>query len=286
MKLSVCIVNYNVCNELQHCLQSVQTEIQNIDTEVFVIDNHSTDNSCSMIQEQFPWVKLIANKENLGFAKANNQAIRQSTGEYILILNPDTIILKDTFQKAIDFMDTHKDCGGLGGKMFDKDGNYLPESKRGIPTPFVAFCKFSGLYKLFPQSDFFNHYYLGSLSKDEPHEVEILAGACMFLRKSTLDKIGLLDEQYFLYGEDIDISYRIIQNGYKNYYVPNIQITHYKGVSTRQAKKQSQYAFYDSMKIFVKQHFTKNYNPFFIWCIVQCINLRTLFLKRYSQPNL
>ena len=258
MKLSIIIVNYNVSNELKHCLVSVVKSLQDIDNEIFVVDNNSCDNSCKMVRQDFPFVKLIENKENVGFAKANNQAIRESSGEYVLLLNPDTIVDSDTFSKMVEFADNHQDMGGLGVKMLDGNGKFLPESKRGIPTPFVAFCKMSGLYKLFPKSDTFNHYYLGSLSIDDINKIEILAGACMLLRKSVLDEVGLLDENYFLYGEDVDISYRILLQGYNNYYLPTTTITHLKGESTKKNQKESINAFYSAMEIFVDSHFRKD----------------------------
>ncbi|MCQ2958961.1 MAG: glycosyltransferase family 2 protein [Bacteroidales bacterium] len=282
MKLSVSIVNYSVCDELERCLLSVQQAMQGIDGEVFVVDNASTDNSCAMVSDKFPWVKLIANKENVGFAAANNQAIRQATGEYILLLNPDTTVCPDTFSTCVSFMDEHPDCGGLGVKMYDANGNFLPESKRGVPTPFVAFCKMSGLYKLFPKSNTFNHYYLGGLSENEMSEIEILAGAYMFLRKSILDEIGLLDERYFLYGEDIDISYRILLQGYKNYYLPTTRITHVKGVSTQKNKKASITAFYNAMEIFVDTHLNLNYGNSKCVCRFKtfCSRMYVWFVKK------
>ncbi len=270
MKLTIIIVNYNVISVLENCLRSVQIALQNIDNEVFVVDNNSADNSCNVLRNDFPWVKLIENSENVGFAKANNQAIQQSSGEYILLLNPDTIVEPDSFSKMLDFADNHPKLGGLGIKMVDANGKFLPESKRGVPTPFVAFCKLFGISKLFPKSDFFNHYYLGAMPNDEINEIEILAGACMLLRKSVVDEIGWLDEKYFLYGEDIDISYRILLHGYSNYYLPTTQITHLKGASTKKSKKESIKTFYNAMEIFVDTHF---YRPT-IWS-----KIYTIFLK-------
>ncbi len=257
-KLSVIIVNYNVKYFLKQCLISVNNASKNIDTETFVVDNASADGSVDMVKREFPWVKLIANTQNVGFSTANNQAIKQATGEYILLLNPDTFVQEDTFEKIIKFMDTHPQAGGLGVKMIDGNGNFLPESKRGIPTPLTAFYKMFGLYKLFPRSKIFNRYYLGHLNENETNEVEILAGAFMLLRKKVLDKIGLLDETFFMYGEDIDLSYRILQAGYKNYYYPETQIIHYKGESTKKGSLNYIRIFYKAMKIFVDKHFPKN----------------------------
>ncbi|MDD5694837.1 MAG: glycosyltransferase family 2 protein [Bacteroidales bacterium] len=213
MKLSVIIVNYNVRYFLEQCLLSVRKAIAELDAEVFVVDNNSVDSSAQMVREKFPGVILIENNENIGFARANNQAIIRSQGEYVLLLNPDTVVEHDTFSKIVTFMDSHLDAGGLGVKMVDGNGKFLPESKRGLPTPAVAFYKIFGLSKLFPRSKRFGKYHLGYLDKDEIHPVDILSGACMLIRKTVLDRIGLLDETFFMYGEDIDLSYRITQAG-------------------------------------------------------------------------
>ena len=255
MKLSIVIVNYNVEFFLEQCLYSVRRSLQGIEGEVFVVDNNSVDGSLKMLAKKFPEVKVIANKENVGFSRANNQAIRISTGEYVLLLNPDTVVEDDTFAKCIAFMDSHPDAGGLGVKMVDGKGNFLPESKRGLPTPAAAFYKMFGLAKLFPHSKRFAHYYLGHLSNEETNEVEILAGAFMLMRRETLDKVGLLDETFFMYGEDIDLSYRITQGGYKNYYFPETRIIHYKGESTKKTSVNYVLVFYKAMEIFAKKHF-------------------------------
>jgi GT2 family glycosyltransferase len=221
-----------------------------------VVDNASVDGSVKMVKDKFPRVKCISNQDNQGFAKANNQAIRQSVGEYVLLLNPDTIVETDTFAKIITFMDSHADAGGLGVKMVDGTGRFLPESKRGLPTPTVAFYKIFGLARLFPKSKTFNKYHLGYLDKDKTHQVEILAGAFMMVRKSVLDQIGLLDEAFFMYGEDIDLSYRIIKAGHHNYYYPETRIIHYKGESTKKGSLNYVFVFYNAMIIFAKKHFS------------------------------
>ena len=256
MKLSVIIVSYNVKHFLEQCLYSVRAAGFGIDIETFVVDNASVDGSIKMVKEKFPEVKCIANQENHGFAKANNQAIRQSTGEYVLLLNPDTIVETDTFSKIINFMDSHADAGGLGVKMVDGTGKFLPESKRGLPAPGVAFYKVFGLSRLFPKSKIFNKYHLGYLDKDKTHQVDILAGAFMLMRKSVLDEIGLLDEAFFMYGEDIDLSYRIIKAGYHNYYYPDARIIHYKGESTKKGSLNYVFVFYNAMIIFARKHYT------------------------------
>lgn len=218
MKLTIVIVNYNVKYFLEECLISVNRAIKNIAAEVYVVDNASVDGSVELVQQQFPWVKCIANKENTGFSKANNQAMQVAQGEYVLLLNPDTVVAEDTFEKCIAFMDSHADAGALGVHMIDGRGNFLPESKRGLPTPAVAFYKTFGLAALFPKSKVFGKYHLGFLPEHETNEADILSGAFMFMRKSALDKTGLLDETFFMYGEDVDLSYRIVKAGYKNYY--------------------------------------------------------------------
>ncbi len=262
MKLSVIIVNYNVRYFLEQCLTSVFKAIQNIDAEVFVVDNISTDDSVEMVKEKFSQALLIENKENVGFSKANNQAIKIAKGEYILLLNPDTVVEEDAFEKCIKFMDDTPDAGGLGVKMIDGNGIFLPESKRGLPTPAVSFYKIFGLSVLFPKSKKFSKYHLGYLKENEINEIEVLSGAYMWMRKSVLDKIGYLDEAFFMYGEDIDLSYRIIQAGYKNYYYPKTRIIHYKGESTKKGSINYVFVFYNAMIIFSKKHFAKNAKAF------------------------
>ena len=257
MKLSVIIVNYNVKYFLEQCLHSVFKAAEKISSEIIVVDNDSVDGSCQMIEERFPEVKLISNKENLGFSKANNQAIRISSGEYILLLNPDTVVEEDSFLKIAGFMDQTPDAGGLGVKMIDGKGRFLPESKRGLPTPEVAFWKMFGFSRLFPHSKRFNRYHLGYLGNDQVHEIDVLSGAFMLLRRETLDKVGLLDEDYFMYGEDIDLSYRIVLGGYKNYYFPETTIIHYKGESTKKGSVNYVKVFYSAMIIFARKHFSK-----------------------------
>lgn len=256
MKLSIVIVNYNVQHFLESCLQSVMVACEGIAAEVFVVDNDSVDGSVAMVQAKFPQVTLIANKDNLGFSRANNQAMRIATGELVLLLNPDTLVEADTFRKVIAFMDTHPHCGGLGIKMVDGKGKFLPESKRALPTPEVAFYKIFGLSWLFPRSKRFGRYHLTYLDKDETHEVEVLSGAFMLMRKETLDKVGLLDEDFFMYGEDVDLSYRIIKGGWKNYYYPDARIIHYKGESTKKGSLNYVYVFYNAMAIFARKHFS------------------------------
>jgi GT2 family glycosyltransferase len=272
--LSIIIVSYNVTYFLEQCLQSVVKASTKLDCEIFVVDNDSVDGSVAMVRDKFPEVKLIVNRENVGFSKANNQAIEVSTGRYVLLLNPDTLVEEDTFDKTVRFMDGHPDAGGLGVKMIDGQGRFLPESKRGLPTPSVAFYKIFGLSALFPKSKTFGRYHLGYLSKDETHEVDVLSGAYMMMRKEALDKVGLLDEEFFMYGEDIDLSYRITQGGYKNYYYHGTRIIHYKGESTKKSSVNYVFVFYRAMVIFARKHFSQRNAKTFGFFINLAIYLR------------
>ncbi len=257
MKLSVIIVNYNVRAYLEQCLRTVFEALNGIEGDVFVVDNQSTDGSVEMVREKFPQVKLIANVDNVGFSRANNQAIRASNADYVVLLNPDTVVGEDVFRKVIAFMDSHPKAGGLGVKMIDGTGAFLPESKRGLPTPAVAFYKIIGLTRIFPHSRTFGRYHLGHLPENEAAPIEILSGASMFLRKKTLDEVGLLDESFFMYGEDIDLSYRITLGGYENWYFPDARIIHYKGESTKKSSVNYVFVFYNAMAIFAQKHFTR-----------------------------
>jgi len=272
--LSVIIVNYNVEYFLEQCLLSVEKAAKNIDAEIFVVDNNSVDGSVNLVKEKFPFVKLIENKKNTGFSFANNQAIKESQGKYVLLLNPDTLVEEDTFEKIITFMNTHQDAGGLGVMMVDGKGIFLPESKRGLPTPMVAFYKIFGLSALFPKSKIFGRYHVGYLDKNKTHEIEILSGAFMLLRKKVLNEIGLLDETFFMYGEDIDLSYRITKAGYKNYYYPETKIIHYKGESTKKSSVNYVFIFYRAMIIFAEKHFSQKNAKTFSTLINLAIYLR------------
>lgn len=256
VKLSVIIVNYNVKHFIEQCLFSVFKAAEALPCEIFVVDNNSVDGSTTLIKEKFPHVILIENKINTGFSVANNQAIKLAKGEFVLLLNPDTVVQEDTFFKIINFMEQTPDAGGLGVKMLDGQGNFAPESKRGLPTPEVAFYKMFGFSKLFPKSKKFGKYHLSYLDENDIHSVDVLSGAFMLIRKSVLDKIGYLDETFFMYGEDIDLSYRITKSGFKNYYFPKTQIIHYKGESTKRSSLNYVIIFYNAMAIFSKKHFS------------------------------
>ena len=274
MKLSIIIVNYNVQHFLEQCLHSVFAATKNITAEILVVDNNSVDGSVEMVKEKFPQVNLIASKKNLGFSKGNNLAILKSIGEYVLLLNPDTLVEEDTFEKVINFMDSNPKAGGLGVKMVDGKGIFLPESKRSLPTPKVAFHKIFGLSSIFPKSKKFGKYHCGYLNKNENHEIEILSGAFMLMRKKALDKVGLLDEAFFMYGEDIDLSYRLIKGGYKNYYFSETRIIHYKGESTKKSSVNYVFVFYNAMIIFAKKHFSQKNASLFSFLINIAIYLR------------
>ena len=258
MHLSIIIVNYNVKYFLEQCLRSVEKAITHIDAQVFVVDNNSSDDSIAYLKPKFPFVKYVANTENVGFAKANNQVLNECSGDYILYLNPDTIIPEDCLEKCIAFFESHDDCGALGIKMIDGSGTFLPESKRGFPSPVASFFKLTGLSDIFPTSKLFNQYSLGYLSAFENHKVDVLAGAFMMVKKEILLTTKGFDEAFFMYGEDIDLSYRIQQLGFNNYYFADSTILHFKGESTKKGSLNYVKMFYSAMNIFVKKHYSGN----------------------------
>ena len=288
MELSVIIVSYNVRHFLEQCLLSVCKASKNIDCEVFVVDNNSADGSCSMVSSEFPGVRLIMNRVNRGFSAANNQALKLASGRFILLLNPDTIVEEDTFNKCILFMESHPDAGAVGVRMINGKGRFLPESKRGIPDPKTAFFKMIGLSYLFPKSEQLNRYYLGHLDNRKTTKAEIISGAFMFLRRQAVLKTGFLDEDFFMYGEDVDYSYRILQAGFSNYYFPETKIIHFKGESTRKEDLNVFIAFYRAMMIFVRKHLNKGKSKGFIIPIQIAIVFRAVLslikqsLKRMS----
>ena len=246
MKLSVVIVSYNVRSYLEQCLQSVQRALEGTEGEVFVVDNHSDDDSVETVRQHYPWVRLIENQENLGFAKANNQAIRQAQGDYILLLNPDTVVAEDTFHGVLAFMDEHPKAGGAGVMMCYEDGSRAPESRRALPTPWVSALKMMGFTK---------RYYLSDLPWDQPCRIEVVSGAFCLLRHEAIKTVGLLDEDFFMYGEDIDLSYRLLKGGWENWYLP-YSIIHYKGRSTRKSDYRYVHVFYQAMLIFFQKHYS------------------------------
>lgn len=245
MKLSIIIVNYNVQFFLDQCILSVRLACNNILAEIIVVDNNSKDNSCEMIRDKYPEVILIANKKNVGFSRANNQGAKIAKGEYLLILNPDTVVGEGTFEKLIDFAETKKDLGAIGVKMIDGMGNFLPESKRNIPTVKIASQKIRGNSK---------NYYANQIAANHDAKIEILAGAFMWISKKAYGNVNGFDEDYFMYGEDVDLSYKLLNSGYQNYYFGTISIIHYKGESTVKNKAYLK-NFYGAMKIFYRKHF-------------------------------
>ena len=256
MILSVIIVNYRVRYFLELCLHSVQKALQGLEAEIFVVDNHSADGSVEYLRPLFPDVIFIVNTENTGFARANNQALEQAGGKYILFLNPDTILPEDHATRCLAFLQSNSDAGGLGVRMVDGSGLFLKESRRGFPSPWVAFCKLSGLTALFPRQRFFAAYYLGHLPPDKTNPAPVLSGACLWVARAVLEKTGSFDERFFMYAEDIDLSYRIEQAGYVNYYLAETTIVHFKGESTL---KDIRYVkqFYKAMSQFRRKHFKR-----------------------------
>ncbi len=281
VKLSVVIVSYNVRYFLEQCLHSVYDAIKPMEAkygrgcvEIFVVNNASVDGTSAMVRRKFPEVHLIDNERNEGFPRANNQAIERARGEYILLLNPDTVVEPETFVRTVEFMDRHPDAGALGVKMIDGKGRYWPESKRSFPSPAVAFYKMFGLSRLFPRSRTFGRYHLTYLDPDQVHPVEVLSGAFMLIRKKVLDQIGLLEEEFFMYGDDIDLSWRILKAGYKNYYYPHTKIIHYKGESTRKGRLNYMALFYRAMILFVKKHYSGHQARFMIFLLKAAIIFR------------
>lgn len=246
MKLSIVIVSYNVRTFLEQCLQSVRQALEGIEGEVFVVDNHSDDDSVETVRTKYPWVRLIVNDENIGFSRANNIAIREARGEYVLLLNPDTIVEEHTLRQVLDFMDHHPKAGGAGVMMHQGDGSRAPESRRAIPTPWVSCLKMLGFTK---------RYYMSHLSWEEPGRIEVISGAFCFLRRKAIDEVGWLDEDFFMYGEDIDLSYRLLKGGWENWYLP-YPITHFKGQSTQKSDFRYVHIFYQAMLIFFRKHYS------------------------------
>jgi len=254
MQLSVIIVSYNSMELLENCLFSVQKAMQTIDGEIIIIDNNSNDGSKESLPSKFPGVKFIFNNENLGFAKACNQGSKISSGDFILFLNPDTVLSETCLTDCISFFKTHQDAGAVGVRMLDDKGKFLKESKRGLPSPSASFYKLFGLTAIFPASKTIAKYYQGHLPENENNLVEVLSGAFIMIKRAVFEKVNGFDEAFFLYGEDIDLSLRISQLGYKNYYLGKISITHLKGGSTTYNKKYVQ-NFYGAMNLFVKKHY-------------------------------
>lgn len=277
LKLSVIIVNYNVKYYLDQCIRSVLRAFEEMKkasssdsssassvnedvAEIIVVDNHSADGSVDYLEQRYPqklypMVRFVRSAHNLGFARANNIAIRQSRGEYVLLLNPDTIVGEEALKASVDFMDAHKDAGAVGVRMLGAQGRRAMESRRGLPTPMVSFFKMLGFCNRWPHHRLFGKYYMGYLPWDEPCQIEVVSGAYCMLRRKALDEVGLLDEDFFMYGEDIDLSYRVLKGGYHNYYLP-VDILHYKGESTQKSSFRYVHVFYEAMLIFFRKHYS------------------------------
>lgn len=273
--LSIIIVNYNVKPFVLQCLDSIgKSQLANYQIETIVVDNQSSDGSVEAVRDMFPAVTVIANDDNPGFAKANNQGMAIAQGRYTLLLNPDTVIAEDTLRKCLDYIYAHKDIGALGVKMIDGAGTFLPESKRGLPTPWNSLMKLTGLSGLFPKSQFFGGYNLSYLSPDETHEIDVLCGAFMLMPTDLFRKLNGLDESFFMYGEDIDLSYRIQKAGYKVMYFPETTIIHYKGESTKKSSLNYVKTFYNAMIIYVKKHFAGALASLFVMVLSMAIYVR------------
>ena len=260
MELSVIIISYNVCDYLRGSVRSVITAAPGPDTEIIVVDNDSSDGSASMVESEFPEVRLITSGSNEGFSAACNRGIAASSGEFILILNPDTLLFPDTLSKALLFMRSHPDAGASGARMTDGNGRFLPESKRGFPSPLTSLFKFTGIWRLFPRSALFNAYYLGNMPEESTCRADILTGAFMLIRREALEQAGLFDTGFFMYGEDIDLSWRIRLAGWHNYYLHDVRITHFKGKSASLNRERSVYHFYEAMNIFAEKHLEKGWH--------------------------
>ncbi len=280
--ISVIIVNYNVEFFLRQCIESVFAASHQLDVEIIVVDNNSVDNSLGMLERNFPTVTVIANTDNVGFSTANNQGIEIATGKYTLLLNPDTLIQEDTLTACIDYAELHDNIGAIGVKLVDGSGNFLPESKRGFPTVSAAFFKVTGIYKLFKHSSKINAYYAGGVGEDEIGQVDVLCGAFMFMPTEVLRSVGMLDEDYFMYGEDIDLSYMIGKAGKQIVYLPTTSTIHYKGESTKKSSKSYNNAFYGAMQIFIKKHFKTSSSAvtlFFLKVAIMLVSL-VAFVKQ------
>ena len=277
MKLTVIIVNYNVKYFLEVCLHSVERAAEGMDVEIIVVDNNSTDGSCDMIKYLFPRVTLVENKDNKGFSKANNQGVAIAAGEYILFLNPDTVMPEDFLKKSIGYMDTHPKAGALGPRLIDGKGDFAPDAKKSFPSLSVAIFKTTGINKIFSRSPYFNKYYAVHIGERETAPVEVLSGCCMLVRRKAMDEAGgPFDEDYFMYCEDVDLSWRIKKAGYQNVYFPEVNLIHYKGESTRKMTLSYVRIFNEALVTFVKKHYTRKEAKLFVLFINIGIILRAI----------
>lgn len=282
MELSVIIVSYNVRQYLKNCLLTVKKASAEIHCEIFVIDNHSSDGSQEMLRKEFPELNLIFNDTNRGFSAANNQGIIAAKGKFVLLLNPDTTISDDCFIKCLKFMNDHPEAGAIGAKMINEEGLFLPESKRALPSPATSFFKITGLAGVFPRSSVFNRYYMPQVGTDETAPIEVIPGAFMFIRREALEKAGILDEDYFMYGEDIELSYRLLKTGYLNFYYPAVSIVHFKGKSTDRKSYSDISYFYKAMRIFAGKRQKEKFSIFYFFIIPATYLIESFaFAKRF-----
>ncbi|MBL7144467.1 MAG: glycosyltransferase family 2 protein [Phycisphaerae bacterium] len=272
--LSIIIVNYNTGRLLKDCLDSIYRKATTVPFDIWVVDNHSTDTGVPMVRQNFPHVNLIENKENVGFAKANNQAIKKCTGDYILLLNPDTLVLQNAVEKTVDFMDENSTIGICGCKVLNEDRTLQLACRRSIPTPGVAFFRLTGLSKLFPKSKLTSKYNLTYIDPNGPHEVDAVSGAFLMIRRKVVEEIGLLDERFFMYGEDLDWCLKAKKAGWTVMYYPDAEIIHYKGECSKTNSRKAAFEFYRSMYLFHKKHFAENYSPITNFIIYMGILLR------------
>ena len=277
MRLSVVFLSYNTRDLTEQALRTVLDAAEGMEVEIFVVDNASHDGSADMVAEKFPAVKLLRNEDNVGFAAGNNVALRQVVGEYVLIINTDTIVRRDTLRALAGFLDEHPEVGACGCKILDPDGTLQLDSRRGFPSPMAAFCKMSGLSRLFPDHPSISRYHMTYLDPEQTAEVEVLSGSCMMVRKAAMDQVGLLDEDYFMYGEDIDWCYRIHKAGWKIFYVPTTEIIHFRGESGRGAPLRILYRKSQAMSIFVNKHMTRRFRFFPLWLLQVGIALHGIF---------
>lgn len=290
MDVSIIIVSYNTKNLLADCIKSIKSTDNNLNVEIFVVDNNSSDATAEYIKKNFKQVNLIENKQNFGFSKANNQALKIAKGKYVLILNPDTKLFKDTLKSMYDFMEKNTNVGISTCRVELASGELDRDCRRRFPTPWRAFTHFSGLSKIFPNSKTFDSYYMGYISDAKQHEIDSAVGAFMFTRKSAIEKVGLFDEDFFFYGEDLDWCWRFKEAGYKIFYTPGTKIIHYKGASSgmkkttkdltsasKESKKRALYESVHSMEIFYRKHYTPQY-PFFVnWAVLLSFKLLERF---------
>lgn len=288
--ISIVIVNYNVKAFLEQCLMAIERAKRDLKLEIYIVDNASVDGSQAMIKKRFPNVKLIENKKNIGFSKANNQALRKVKGKYVLILNPDTLIQEDTLLVLNEYLEKHEDTGAVGCKLINPDGSYQIASRRSFPTPWVAFSRILGLSRLFPKSRLFGRYNMTYLDPDTSSEIDVLPGSLVFARRTVLEEIDYFDEEYFMYGEDIDLCYKIKQKGWKIYYTPATKAIHYKGESTKKSEMSFVSNFYSAMLIFTNKHFKSHYSAMLRTVLTVGIYTRAFFayvwriLKNVSSP--